>query len=195
MTVHWRGERTERVAQVGLRTEDGSSRKIPLFWNFRLGSAGKPNICSHCYDMLNEEIRYVIFLCQTNWVQFDWQNGLVTTFHPLLVTRLGPCLNIKTVFPRYGDSHVIDKTLIINMGIPIPVRWHFYIEMAPRCPHHDSELRLCVIMTSLCREITIITNRFIQSQFSYNTIVFHGSHWLCYKGFPRSQNLPLYKQG
>ena len=23
----------------------------------------------------------------------------------------GPCLNIKTVFPRYGDSHVKDKTV------------------------------------------------------------------------------------
>ena len=25
--------------------------------------------------------------------------------------RSGPCLNIKTVFPRYGDSHVKDKTV------------------------------------------------------------------------------------
>ena len=24
----------------------------------------------------------------------------------------GPCLNIKTVFPRYGDSHVKDKTAV-----------------------------------------------------------------------------------
>ena len=24
----------------------------------------------------------------------------------------GPCLNIKTVFPRYGDSHVKDKTVV-----------------------------------------------------------------------------------
>ena len=45
-----------------------------------------------------------------------------------------PCLNIKTVFPRYGDSHVKDKSqdrLIFNMGIPILVRRHFYIETAP----------------------------------------------------------------
>ena len=25
--------------------------------------------------------------------------------------RPGPCLNIKTVFPKYGDSHVKDKTV------------------------------------------------------------------------------------
>ena len=24
--------------------------------NFRLGSAGEPNVCSHCYDVLNEEM-------------------------------------------------------------------------------------------------------------------------------------------
>ena len=38
----------------------------------------------------------------------------------------GPRFNIRTVFPRYGDSHVKDKTvsrdrLIFNMGIP--KRW------------------------------------------------------------------------
>ena len=57
----------------------------------------------------------------------------------------------KAVFPRYGDSHVKDKTvarpsylgretvlsrsrdrLIFNMGIPILVRRHLYIETAPR---------------------------------------------------------------
>ena len=50
--------------------------------------------------------------------------------------RPGPHLYIKTVFPRYGDSHVKDKTVvrpsfIFNMGIPILVRRHLYIEMAP----------------------------------------------------------------
>ena len=24
----------------------------------------------------------------------------------------GPCLNVKTVFPRYGDSYVKDKTVV-----------------------------------------------------------------------------------
>ena len=35
--------------------------------------------------------------------------------------RAGPCLYIKTAFPRYGDSHVKDKTVIFNIGIPIPI--------------------------------------------------------------------------
>ena len=39
-------------------------------------------------------------------------------------------LNIKTVFPRYGDSHVKDR-LIFNMGIPILVRRHLSIETGP----------------------------------------------------------------
>ena len=40
----------------------------------------------------------------------------------LIYKEPGPCLKIKTVFPRYGDSHVKD------MGIPILVRRHLYIE-------------------------------------------------------------------
>ena len=47
----------------------------------------------------------------------------------------GTHLNIKTIFPRYGGSHVKDKTVtncfIFHMGIPILVRRHFYIQMAP----------------------------------------------------------------
>ena len=48
----------------------------------------------------------------------------------------GPCLNIKTVFPMYGDSHVKDKTvgetvLSLTWEIPILVRRHLYIETAP----------------------------------------------------------------
>ena len=36
----------------------------------------------------------------------------ITPFARLqLIRRPGPRLNIKTVFPRYGDSHVKDKTV------------------------------------------------------------------------------------
>ena len=49
-------------------------------------------------------------------------------------TAPGTRLNIKTAFSRYGDSHVKDKTLIFNMGIPILVRRHLYIESAHRKP-------------------------------------------------------------
>ena len=44
-------------------------------------------------------------------------------------------LNIKTVFRRYRDSHVKDRwswdCLIFNMGIPILIRRHLYIETVP----------------------------------------------------------------
>ena len=42
----------------------------------------------------------------------------------------GPRLNIKTVFPTYGNSHIKDNRLIFNVGIPILVR-HLYTESAP----------------------------------------------------------------
>ena len=49
--------------------------------------------------------------------------------------RAGPCFNIKTVFPRYGIPILKIRRsrdrLIFNMGIPILVRRHIYIETAP----------------------------------------------------------------
>ena len=48
----------------------------------------------------------------------------------------GPRLNIKTVFPGIGISMLkirqLQDCLIFNMGIPILVKQHLYIEMAPR---------------------------------------------------------------
>ena len=46
-----------------------------------------------------------------------------------LISR--PRLNIKTVFPRYRQSR---DRLIFNMGIPILVRRHLYIETSPPPP-------------------------------------------------------------
>ena len=47
----------------------------------------------------------------------------------------GPCLNIKTVLPRYEIPMLKMRRswdrLIFNMGIPILVRKHLYIETAP----------------------------------------------------------------
>ena len=42
-------------AQVRLRTENGMRLNF-IVWKFRLGSASEPNVCSHCYDVLNEDI-------------------------------------------------------------------------------------------------------------------------------------------
>ena len=46
-------------------------------------------------------------------------------------------LNIKIVFPGRGilmlKIRLSQVHLIVNMGIPILVKWHLYIEVAPRC--------------------------------------------------------------
>ena len=53
----------------------------------------------------------------------------------LTVWKSGPCLNMKAIFPRYGDSHVKEKAvswpLIFNIGISILVRRHLNIETPP----------------------------------------------------------------
>ena len=55
----------------------------------------------------------------------------------------GPRLNIKTAFPRYGDSHLKIRRsrdrLIFNMGIPILVRRHLYFETDHRIPNRNYE--------------------------------------------------------
>ena len=48
----------------------------------------------------------------------------------------GAHLNTNTIFPDiYGNSHYKDKTVvrhpIFTIGIPILVRYHFYIEKGP----------------------------------------------------------------
>ena len=57
-------------------------------------------------------------------------------WHLYMETASGARLNINTVFARYGDSMLKIRQsqdhLIFNMGIPILVRRHLYIEMAPR---------------------------------------------------------------
>ena len=72
-----------------------------------------------------------IIYCQLNNVaSHSGHNRCLTKLSELTAIELtsGPCLNIKTVFPRYGDSH---DRLIFNMGIPILVRRHLYIETVP----------------------------------------------------------------
>ena len=48
----------------------------------------------------------------------------------------GPRLNIKTIFPRYGDSYVKDKTvgetvLSLTWELPYPVRPSFLLRRPP----------------------------------------------------------------
>ena len=54
-------------------------------------------------------------------------------FQLCVVSPSGPRLNIKTVFPMYGDSHFKDKTVSpLKMVIPVQVGQHLSIETAPR---------------------------------------------------------------
>ena len=51
---------------------------------FRLGSAGEPTICSHCYDVLNEDTLYIAKLMQCDGNNFhikitNWSND--TSFY------------------------------------------------------------------------------------------------------------------
>ena len=42
--------------------------KNSLFWNFRLGSsAGEPDECSQCYDMLNEDVTFSYIFPRRMW--------------------------------------------------------------------------------------------------------------------------------
>ena len=52
--------RIPNPAQVWLRTETGMWLNF-IVLKFRLGSASEPNVCSHCYDVLNEDM-YLQFL-------------------------------------------------------------------------------------------------------------------------------------
>ena len=84
----------------------------------------------YIYIILNDVI-YSLYKKQTIsiTVTVTWKKTCLT---------FGPCLNIKTVFPRYGDSMLKIRRsrdrLIFNMGIPILVRRHLYIETAPWSP-------------------------------------------------------------
>ena len=67
----------------------------------------------------------------------------------LLKRRPGPSLNIKTVFPGYGIPMLkirrSQDRLIFNMGIPILVRRHLYIDTAPWIQSVPGETNVCPV--------------------------------------------------
>ena len=102
------GRKTARVAQVQLHTEDGSSCKIHLFWNFRLGSAAEANICSHCYSvsyMKIPAIDEVIFLPLIGMAIIMLIVTFATYFIPglLQLTRQLPYVPTTMGVPRQYD--------------------------------------------------------------------------------------------
>ena len=59
-----------------------------------------------CFFLLSVRTRCGVTVIHTNccwWVRWKQRSCW---------TRAGPLLNIKTVFPRYGDSHARDKTIV-----------------------------------------------------------------------------------
>ena len=71
----------------------------------------------------------------TSWDSFSY--GLLRTGLMGAIWRPGPCLNIKTIFPRYGVPMLkirrLWDRLIFNMGISILVRLNLYIETGVNC--------------------------------------------------------------
>ena len=94
-------------------------------WNLKLKFQSKLDLCSGNHVVYRRTDGQTDRRTdgRTRWIQY--------TPPP---TSLGGGI-IKTVFPRYGDSHVKDKTgarqvLSLNMGIPILLRRHLYIKMS-----------------------------------------------------------------
>ena len=76
-------------------------------------------------------------VCSYHWRAYRYLKRLaVLLLMVWLLFRPGPRLNIKTVFLRYGIPMLKIRRswgrLIFNMGIPILVIRHLYIETAPR---------------------------------------------------------------
>ena len=64
----------------------------------------------YCYNLILISNRSA--LMKMGSVAAIWQQAISQTYDdPVHKCTSGPRLNIKTVFPRYGDSHVKDKTV------------------------------------------------------------------------------------
>ena len=73
-----------------------------LFLNFRLGSAGELNVCSHCYDVLNEDDCLIL--------KFDEQ--LNSTTAEMLVKFQNDCTTlIETWFWLPGEGVVCNSQI------------------------------------------------------------------------------------
>ena len=88
-------------AQVRLHTEAERGLNFLCLENFRLGSAGEPNICSHCYDVLNE-VR-----CQL----FDASDGIFWLWESI------PCL--LSQFHLLRSSQIQDTIKNVNVSFVI----------------------------------------------------------------------------
>ena len=74
-------------------------------WNFVWGMAVRKPWSGWKFKI----VRYMKQILNKNWIL--WEFNLRWVSDPILQQPSGPRLNIKTVFPRYEDSHVKDKTV------------------------------------------------------------------------------------
>ena len=89
-----------------------------------------------------------------------------------LIDRIlsGPCLIIKKVFPGMGIPMLKIRQpqdhLISNMGIPILVRWHLYIEMPPGA-WFNVKMTSYQYRKSHCGDKTILRPSYLHNGISY----------------------------
>ena len=70
---------------------------------------GNIRICSHFFPFFNTEMAGVVEIGRQGPATCVWSKQWLMMIW--WCKEPGPNLNIKTVFPRYGDSHVKDKTV------------------------------------------------------------------------------------
>ena len=77
-----------------------------IFWNENMHY--KEIHIEYCYNLILISDRSA--LMKMDSLAASWQQAISQTYdYPVHKCTSGPRLNIKTVFPRYGDSHVKDK--------------------------------------------------------------------------------------
>ena len=119
--IYWLTCCLYHVTLLGLSEHsDYSQPGLLMVWRFEGEGAWHPHVSM--YDNITTHPRHYPVGVTVNMVVAD-------ALYP------GSRLNIKTVFPRYGIPMLKIRRsrdrLIFNMGIPILVRRHLYIEMAP----------------------------------------------------------------
>ena len=86
-------------------------------------------LCHINPDTIMKPSRVQVFILSLYWESLHWYNGM-----SVLNKGPGPRLKIKTVFPGMGIPMLKirrSRDIIFNMGIPILVRQHLYIETVP----------------------------------------------------------------
>ena len=83
-----------------------SSASLAFVWGIHLGPVNSP----HKWPVTRKMFPFDdVIMTHSATAYFGTMFCLMMSWFP---ASPGPCLNIKTVFPRYGDSHVKDETVV-----------------------------------------------------------------------------------